>query len=133
MKHIVSRMSSYFPNRWPLSYLNLIKNMKTYIRRQDCLWYKLLTMGISGKMCHAVKSLYDNVKCAVKVNDVITPFLNVIRGVKQCSKLSPTLFAIYINDLAEEINSLNCGLEIGDDQLALLLYADDIVLLASTE
>ena len=32
MKHIVSRMSSYFPNRWPLSYLNLTKNMKTYIR-----------------------------------------------------------------------------------------------------
>ena len=24
MKHIVSRMSSYFPNRWPLSYHNLI-------------------------------------------------------------------------------------------------------------
>ena len=35
MKHIVSRMSSYFPNRWPLSYLNLIKNMRTYIRRQQ--------------------------------------------------------------------------------------------------
>ena len=32
MKHIVSRMSSYFPNRWPLSYLNLTKNMKTYIK-----------------------------------------------------------------------------------------------------
>ena len=35
MKHIVSRMSSYFPNRWPLSYLNLTKNMKTYIRRLE--------------------------------------------------------------------------------------------------
>ena len=35
MKHIVSRMSSYFPNRWPLSYLNLTKNMKTYTRRQQ--------------------------------------------------------------------------------------------------
>ena len=35
MKHIVSRMSSYFPNRWPLSYRNLTKNMKTYIRRQQ--------------------------------------------------------------------------------------------------
>ena len=35
MKHTASRMSSYFPNRWPLSYLNLIKNMKTYIRRQQ--------------------------------------------------------------------------------------------------
>ena len=28
-------MSSYFSNRWPLSYLNLTKNMKTYIRRQQ--------------------------------------------------------------------------------------------------
>ena len=35
MKHIVSRMSNYFPNRWPLSYLNLTKNMKTYIRSQQ--------------------------------------------------------------------------------------------------
>ena len=35
MKHIVTRMSSYFPNRWPLSYLNLTKNMKTHIRRQQ--------------------------------------------------------------------------------------------------
>ena len=24
-----------FPNRWPLSYLNLTKNMETYIRRQQ--------------------------------------------------------------------------------------------------
>ena len=30
MKHIVSRMSSYFPNRWPLSYLNLTETMKTH-------------------------------------------------------------------------------------------------------
>ena len=28
------RMGSYFLNRWPLSYLNLTKNMKTYIRHQ---------------------------------------------------------------------------------------------------
>ena len=28
-------MSSYFPNRWPLTYLRLTKNMKTYIRRKQ--------------------------------------------------------------------------------------------------
>ena len=28
-------MSSYFPNRLPLGYLNLTKNMITYIRRQQ--------------------------------------------------------------------------------------------------
>ena len=80
---------------------------------------------------NAVKSLYNNVKCAVKVNDVIIPFLDVTFGVKQGCRLSPTLFAIYIN--AEEIKALNCVIEIGDEQLALLLYADDIALLAPTE
>ena len=30
-KLIVSRMGRHFPNRWPLSYPNLTKNMKTYI------------------------------------------------------------------------------------------------------
>ena len=34
-KKFVSRMSSYFPKRWALSYLNLTKNMKTHIRRQQ--------------------------------------------------------------------------------------------------
>ena len=28
-------MSSYFPNMWPLSYINLTKNMKTHSRRQQ--------------------------------------------------------------------------------------------------
>ena len=71
----------------------------------DCLWYKLLMMGIGGKMFHAVKSLYNNVKCVLKVNDIITPFLDVMLGVKQGCRLSPTLFAICIDDLAEEIKA----------------------------
>ena len=100
---------------------------------RDCLWYKLLTLGIKGKMFHAIESLYDNVRCAVKVNDYITPYLDVKLGVKQGCRLSPTLFALYINDLAEEIKTLNCGVELGNGQLALLLYADDVVLIAPTE
>ena len=100
---------------------------------RECLWNKLLKLGIKGKMYHAVESLYNNVGCAVKVNDVITPFLNVNLGVKQGCRLSPTLFALYVNDLAEEIKALNCGIEMGDDQLALLLYADDVVLIGPTE
>ena len=80
-----------------------------------------------------MKSLYNDVKCAVRVNDVITSFLDVTLGVKQGCRLSPTRFALYIDDLAEEIKALNCGIEMGDDQLALLLYTDDIVLIGPSE
>ena len=49
--------------------------------------------------------------------------------------VTPTLFAIFINSLAEEIKKLNCGVKIAEENLdiSILLFADDIVLTSSTE
>ena len=67
---------------------------------RDLLWYKLLQFGINGKFLDALKSLYEGTECAVKVNDHMTDFFRVRQGVKQGCKISPTIFAMYINDLA---------------------------------
>ena len=97
---------------------------------RDCLWYKLMSLGIKGKILKAVQSLYTEVQCVVKVNDYVTPFFDVSHGVKQGCKLSPTLFSLYINDLANDIKQMRLGIDIDDQQLSLLLYADDIALIA---
>ena len=54
--------------------------------------------------------------------------------------MSPTLFSIFINDLALEIKESNIGIDLNignepnvDYKLSILLYADDIVCLAETE
>ena len=47
--------------------------------------------------------------------------------------LSPLLFNLFINDLVEAINSLGVGVDIGQEKVSVLLYADDLVLLAETE
>ena len=47
--------------------------------------------------------------------------------------MSPTLFSMYINDLATGIKDLNCGVTIDDMNVSILLYADDIVLIAPEE
>ena len=98
--------------------------------QRDCLWYKLMSVGINGKILKAIQSFYTDVKCAVKVNEYVTPFLCVPQGVKQGCKLSPTLFSLYINDLASEIKQMNLGVDIDELQLSILLYADDIALIA---
>ena len=47
--------------------------------------------------------------------------------------LSPTLFNLVINNLASQIKELHCGIKIGIEQVIILLYADDIVLLSDSE
>ena len=59
-------------------------------------------------------------------------------GVKQGDCLSPTLFAIFINDLAIELKQSGLGVDISTEFNAaiivnVLLYADDIVLIAGNE
>jgi len=56
--------------------------------------------------------------------------------VKQGDSISATLFALFINNLAEEIKESGLGLNIGEDSetiVSILMYADDIVLLAPCE
>ena len=43
------------------------------------------------------------------------------------------LFNLYINDLVEQISSPGLGVDIGSEKLAILLYADDVVILAESE
>ena len=48
--------------------------------------------------------------------------------------MSPILYSVDINDLAEDINALGAGINIDDDvNLAILLYADDVALIAPDE
>ena len=98
--------------------------------QRDCLWYNLISVGIKGNILKAVQSLYTDVQFAVKVNDYLSPLFKVSQGVKQGCKLSPTLFSLYINDLANEIKQMNLDVDIDELQLSILLYADDVALIA---
>lgn len=56
----------------------------------------------------------------------MTDIFPVSQGVKQGCKVSPTLFAIYINDLANDLNALNCGIKLNNSHVhvSILLYSD---------
>ena len=99
--------------------------------------FKLSSIGVSGHMYSAISSLYSNPKSRVILQDYSTDYFDCPIGVKQGDCLSPTLFAIFINDLAIEIKNSGVGVKLNiEDEITLiniLLYADDIVLFAENE
>ncbi|MGH0143690.1 UNVERIFIED_CONTAM: hypothetical protein FKN15_018547 [Acipenser sinensis] len=78
--------------------------------------------------------MYTENKCAVKIGNKRTDFFTQGWGVRQGCSLSPTLFNIYINELATILEqSADPGLTLHDTEIKFLLYADDLVLLSPTE
>ena len=70
---------------------------------REGLWEKLAEYGISGKMWRVLRSIYESVESSVLLEGSCTSFFKVDVGLRQGCILSPILFAIYINGLAEEI------------------------------
>ena len=78
-------------------------------------------------------SMYENAKSRVKFcNEIGNEFFCSLR-VRQGECLSPPLFSLYLNDIEEQFMVSGFeGLDLNMFQLFMLLYADDIVILAST-
>ncbi len=72
--------------------------------------------------------MYSNNKCAIRIGNQHTELLTQKTGVRQGCSLSPTLFNIYINELAVQFEQSTVpGLTLQDKNIKLLLYADDLV------
>ena len=98
---------------------------------RDVLWKKLsLRFGLSGNFLLAIKALYADVNCSVNVNNTLTDWFSVNSGVKQGCILSPTFFAMFIDDLVQDIKHTQLGVNCQMCAISTLLYADDIVLIA---
>ena len=52
---------------------------------------------------------------------------------KQGDSLSPVIFLLFINDLAQELAGMNVGTLFDQRKIPILMYADDIVLLSDSE
>ena len=100
---------------------------------RDLLSLRLLQKGIRGKFYHAIQSIYKAPMACVKVNEYTTEWFPTPLGVRQGDALSPTLFAMFIDDLVRELKQLGVGVTCGDVQLSILLHADDIILVAENE
>lgn len=94
---------------------------------RKALIYKLYSLGVSYKFTKMIESIYENTQSAVWNGEELSSSFNTVSGVKQGCLLSPLLFALYINDIHDFLEG---GINIEGTNIRILMYADDIVIMA---
>jgi hypothetical protein len=77
--------------------------------------------------------MYDSVWSAVLVDGELSVWFSLNIGLRQGCVLSPLLFDLFINGVAEQLKAKGLGVPVLGSHLSILLFADDIVLVASSE
>ena len=100
---------------------------------RDLLIHVLAKFGIKNNFIRIMEALLTNTESAIKFNGKTTRWFPTKAGIRQGQNDSTTLFALYVNSLADKIKNLNLGIKIGDTEISILMYADDIILIAETQ
>lgn len=95
------------------------------------LWEKLESKGVSAKFILTVRKLYSMANAKIRVNGAFSEPFEVTRSVLQGESLSPKLFTIFLDDVVDAVRSESLNqINIGNLSVDMLLFADDIVLMA---
>ena len=106
---------------------------KPYDRvHRNKIWKILLEYGVDGQLLRAIKSFYCRPEVCVRVNGKQSkPFYVGDRPPQGCD-LSPLFLIAYMNWIDKCSQADDCD-TIGNCKISRLLFADDLVLLSSTE
>ncbi len=133
--YILSRVIRHYKSQHRPIYACFIDFQKAFDRvNRDALLVKLLQIGVGGKFYDLVKQMHLNNLVCVRFGDKISDYFECNIGVRQGDSLSPTLFNIFINDLANDLDTCtDDAVRLGQINIPFLFYADDLVLLSETE
>ncbi|KAK3513052.1 hypothetical protein QTP70_000210 [Hemibagrus guttatus] len=95
------------------------------------LWEVLWEYGVRGPLLRAVRSLYNRSRSLVRIASCKSDLFQVHVGLRQGCSLSPVLFIVFMDRISRRSQGLE-GVRFGDHRISSLIFADDVVLLASS-
>ena len=93
------------------------------------LFEKLIQRKVPMCFVRLLKHWYKEQKMEIKWGKHFSEPFHVSNGVRQGGVLSPYLFAVYLDDLSNELKNIKAGCYIGEVFLNHLMFADDICVL----
>jgi hypothetical protein len=98
---------------------------KAYVAMHDA--------GINGKLWRQFQVMHAGLTRQVMHPVGLTDPFDVERGVAQGAVESPWIYSMFIDGLAKALKMAGHGIMIAGRRVPLLMYADDVVMLASTQ
>uniref|UniRef100_A0A8C6LXR3 Reverse transcriptase domain-containing protein n=1 Tax=Nothobranchius furzeri TaxID=105023 RepID=A0A8C6LXR3_NOTFU len=95
------------------------------------LWGTLQEYGVGGLLLRAIQSLYQRSVSLVRIAGSKSDLFQVRVGLRQGCPLSPVLFITFMDRISRHSRGVEC-VEFGGRRILSLLFADDVVLLASS-
>jgi Reverse transcriptase (RNA-dependent DNA polymerase) len=94
------------------------------------LYIKLMQRQVPIQVLRVIEQWFHICVTCVKWRGCFSPFFRLNTGTRQGGVLSPVFFNIYIDDVISSVNSCGTGCYMQGASVAILVYADDILLLA---
>lgn len=101
---------------------------------RERLFQRLQTLRVPPQMAWGIYALYEQVLGRVRCPGGLSNIIASTVGVKQGCPLSPTLFGLYIDEVADYIaQSGGDGMDLAGTPIHIMLYADDIILISESQ
>jgi len=84
---------------------------------------------IPTKLINMCKTCVQETRSVVRIEGTLSSFFENETGLKQADPLSPILFNLALQKVIQSIKMVPSGIKIGNEQLNILAYADDIALI----
>ena len=123
IEHAKEKKKQYY-----VAFLDIEKAYDTVNR--EILWEIMRRVGIEEKTIRIIGSLYENSTDVFYMGNIEVKEVRSKRGLRQGCTLSPLLFSLYMEEFTRRMKATKIGIKVGEETLTLLLFADDVILLA---
>ena len=128
---ILRETVSHYTTKGTNVYGLMLDATKAFDRVNYCKLFKILLLrDVNPLICRLLLNMYTNQALRVRWCNIFSDKFNVSNGVKQGGILSPILFAIYMDGLILNLRTTGLGCRISRHYVGVIVYADDVVILA---